>query len=208
MERVNLGIPQGNFVLLNAPNMKGERCIYLRYFVDGKYIKRSTDIWINEDYWDNERQEVKSRHKNAARLNNRLNILYEKIRTQMLDVKGEITYDILSELLVGKRQNTKVEEVEIKSKDFIEYAHTVNDFYYIIDVRQSLHSLCSVGMAGRGHRKVYVRALEQFFIFEAIAVVCASVKLHVPDITVLRRIIGGIDCNRPAVFESDFRFPE
>ena len=26
-------------------NAKGERPIYLKYFVQGKYVKRSTDIW-------------------------------------------------------------------------------------------------------------------------------------------------------------------
>lgn len=66
-------IPQGNYVLLNSANSKGERCIYLRYFVDGKYVKRSTDIWVKDCDWDNELQVIKSSHPNADRLNH---ILY------------------------------------------------------------------------------------------------------------------------------------
>ena len=130
MKRINLEIPQGNFVLLNEPNSKGERCIYLRYFVDRKYIKRSTDIWIDEKYWDEKLQEVKPQHANAERINNRLNILYEKIRSHMLEAQCRITYKFLSDLLLSKRQPVEVAKPEIKSKDFIEYAHNVNDLKY------------------------------------------------------------------------------
>lgn len=45
MGQVNLNIPSGGFALLNKPNPKGEKCIYLRYYIS-KYIKRSTDIWV------------------------------------------------------------------------------------------------------------------------------------------------------------------
>ena len=68
-------IPGGSYALLNKPNSKGLMCIYLRYFINRKYIKRSTDIWIQPEDWDAETQTVKASNPNAARINNRLNNL-------------------------------------------------------------------------------------------------------------------------------------
>ena len=59
MKTVSQAIPKGNFVLMNHPNEKGEKCIYLRFYIKKKYLKRSTGIWVHPDYWDEELQEMK-----------------------------------------------------------------------------------------------------------------------------------------------------
>ena len=52
MKQVNMEIPGGSFALLNKPNQKGEQCVYIRYCINRKYVKRSVDIWIKPDDWD------------------------------------------------------------------------------------------------------------------------------------------------------------
>lgn len=130
MKMVRQQIPQGNYVLLNSANSKGERCIYLRYFVDGKYVKRSTDIWVKDCDWDNELQVIKSSHPNADRLNHILSTKYESIRASLIDMLDDgINYHNLSALLACRRQTT-TERRTTKSMDLIEYAHEVNNLKY------------------------------------------------------------------------------
>ena len=71
MGRKKSEIPKGSFSLKAAPNAKGERPIYLKYYVEGRYAKRSTDLWVLPDDWDEKKQEVKSKNKSAARLSGR-----------------------------------------------------------------------------------------------------------------------------------------
>lgn len=123
-------IPQGNYVLLYSANSKGERCIYLRYFVDGKYVKRSTDIWVKDCDWDNELQVIKSSHPNADRLNHILSTKYESIRASLIDMLDDgINYHNLSAPLACRRQTT-TERRTTKSMNLIEYAHEVNNLKY------------------------------------------------------------------------------
>lgn len=152
MEKVNQQIPQGNYVLLNSPNSKGERCIYLRYFVDGKYVKRSTDIWIDEDDWDCDRQEVKGRNRYAARINNYLSTLYDRIRTQMLDMRVRVTYESLSALLLGKKRKADPDSAT-EEQGLVEYAHKVNDLFY----RSNKY-----GYTTWYNKKKYIEAFERF----------------------------------------------
>ena len=49
MGRKKSEIPKGSFSLKAAPNAKGERPIYLKYYVEGRYAKRSTDLWVLPD---------------------------------------------------------------------------------------------------------------------------------------------------------------
>ena len=71
MIKVKTKIPSGSLTLLTKPNAAGECAVYLRYYL-GSYIKKSTDIWVNQKDWDSKRQCVKSSAKNAARINARL----------------------------------------------------------------------------------------------------------------------------------------
>ena len=62
MGRTKSEIPKGSFSLKASPNGKGEKPIYLKYYVEGRYAKRSTDLWINPNDWDATKQEVKSKN--------------------------------------------------------------------------------------------------------------------------------------------------
>ena len=121
-------LPQGNFVLLNAPNSKGERCIYMRFFVEGRYLKRSTEIWVKESDWDSQRQEVRKPNPNADRLNHLLQTTYEKIRSCMLEMEDGVTYDALSSLLFGDKPDGRRRHES--ATDLISYALEVNDKMY------------------------------------------------------------------------------
>ena len=99
MKEVTMEIPGGSYALLNKPNSKGLMCIYLRYFINRKYIKRSTDIWIQPEDWDAETQTVKASNPNAVRINNRLNNLKASLDGKLLLHKGPITSDVLKEYM-------------------------------------------------------------------------------------------------------------
>ena len=127
MPRTKAQLPQGGFVLLNKCNGKGEQAIYIRYYV-GKYIKRSTDVWIAPDDWDAKKQEVKPRNKNAARINNRLALIKQKVDAQLLAYDdGRITPDVVQQMLDG---SFVPEDKRAKHTDFVEYALNVNELFY------------------------------------------------------------------------------
>lgn len=103
MGRKKSEIPKGSFSLKAAPNAKGERPIYLKYYVEGRYAKRSTDLWVLPDDWDEKKQEVKSKNKSAARLNGKLTSLKKKVDDQLLSfTDGVITWRIVQEMLDGR----------------------------------------------------------------------------------------------------------
>ena len=79
MGRVKSSIPKGSFSLKTEKNPKGEQHVYLKYYVEGKYVKTSTNIWLFSEDWDDKHQKVKSRNKQHARFNGILENLKRKI---------------------------------------------------------------------------------------------------------------------------------
>ena len=127
MPKTKAQLPQGSLALLNKSNAKGERAIYLRYYV-GKYIKRSTDIWIDPKEWDSTHQIVKPSNRNAARINNRLLLLKQKVDAQLLAYEdGRITPEVVQQMLDG---SFVPEDQRAKHTDLIEYALSVNELFY------------------------------------------------------------------------------
>ncbi len=51
MSKVNTKIPSGSLTLLIKPNVAEECAAYLRHYL-GSYIKKSTDIWVNQKDMD------------------------------------------------------------------------------------------------------------------------------------------------------------
>ena len=51
MSKVKTKIPSGSLRLLTKPNAAGECVAYLRHYF-GSYIKKSTDIWVNQKDMD------------------------------------------------------------------------------------------------------------------------------------------------------------
>lgn len=127
MSKVNTKIPSGSLTLLTKPNAAGECAVYLRYYL-GSYIKKSTDIWVNQKDWDSKRQCVKSSAKNAARINARLYDIKGEIDKALLEYDGQITIDVIRSIMSGD-DKSEVQLHSIKSC-FIEYARYVNDMKY------------------------------------------------------------------------------
>ena len=126
MGRIKAAIPFGSFWLRPSTNQKGESPVYVRYFVNGKYIKKSTNIFINPDDWDKKKQVVKSKNKQAATLNGKLNAFKQKIDEQLLSFKGTITYKVVDMILNGSVDlNDKTQGILFK-----EYADKLNDLMY------------------------------------------------------------------------------
>ena len=120
-------IPQGSFTLLNKCNGRGEKAIYLRYFV-GKYVKRSTDIWIVPEMWDKSKQEVKPGNRMAARINNRLADIKQKVDAQLLAYEeGVFTPEVVLRMMDG---SFIPEDQRAKRTNLIDYAKCVNDTLY------------------------------------------------------------------------------
>ena len=62
--------PQGKLIIRKKRiNAKGEVPIYVSYFIKGKIIERSTDMFIPPTQWDEKGQKVVG-HKDSPRLNN------------------------------------------------------------------------------------------------------------------------------------------
>lgn len=72
---------------------------------------------------------MKGRNRYAARINNYLSTLYDRIRTQMLDMRVRVTYESLSALLLGKKRKADPDSA-IEEQGLVEYAHKVNDLFY------------------------------------------------------------------------------
>ena len=126
MGRIKAAIPFGSFWLRPSTNQKGETPVYVRYFVNGKYIKKSTNIFINPDDWDDKKQVVKSKNKQAATLNGKLNAFKQKIDEQLLSFRGTITYKVVDMILNGSSDpNDKTQGILFK-----QYADKVNDLMY------------------------------------------------------------------------------
>lgn len=130
MKEMTMEIPSGSFALLNKANAKGEMCIYLRYFIRRKYIKRSTDIWIQPEDWDADTQTVRAGNPNAARINNRLGNLKAAMDGKLLLHKGPITSDVLKDYMAEFRPDTRKEPENPGLPDIVNYALEVNDHLY------------------------------------------------------------------------------
>ena len=127
MPKKKAQLPQGSFTLLNKCNSKGERAIYIRYYI-GKYVKRSTDIWVSPEDWDANLQVVKPRNKNAARINNRLALIKQKVDAQLLAYDdGRITPEVVQQMLDG---SFVPEDKRAAHTDLIEYALDVNELFF------------------------------------------------------------------------------
>ena len=127
MPKTKSQIPQGSFALLNKCNGKGEQAIYLRYFA-GKYVKRSTDIWILPEDWDKAKQEVKPRNRNAARINNRLADIKQKVDAQLIAYsEGVLSPEVVLRMMDG---SFVPEDQRAKRTLFIDYAKDVNELLY------------------------------------------------------------------------------
>ena len=117
--------PVGSFFCRVGKDGKGY--ISIRYFIRGRYAKKSTGIEIDAKMWDEKGQKIKS--SSNPRINNVVNnknlMLQEfknNIDQQIRNYEGLLTYEVVSQILGG---NLKTKNSRIKEIDFIEYCKDV-----------------------------------------------------------------------------------
>lgn len=151
MGRTKSEIPKGSFSLKAAPNAKGEKPIYLKYYVEGKYAKRSTDLWVLPDDWDSKKQQVKSKNRSSARMNGVLANMKKKVDDQLLSyTDGVITRKIVQQMLDG---DYIPEEEKAKSIQFVDYCNEVNEKMYKRD---------DYGYSVYYNAKLYIKQFDEF----------------------------------------------
>lgn len=120
----NFQAPKASFSLRNIPDKQGRKALYIKFFIDGKYVMKSTDIWLKPRQWDSVEQLVI----NSAEANELNKILYnlkEKTERLIRQNYGEsVTADDIRTLLSEKDPEQK------PRRDFIEYAKEVNHTLY------------------------------------------------------------------------------
>ncbi len=87
-------------------NKKGEAPVHLRIIKDRKISYISTGILLPEDMWDEEKNKVKSKHKNSARLNSFITNKFAELQDQVFEhetVSKSTTTRQLREKNYGKK---------------------------------------------------------------------------------------------------------
>ena len=125
MGKMQSQFPVGSFFCRVGKDGKGY--ISIRYFIRGRYAKKSTGIEIDAKMWDEKGQKIKS--STNPRINNVVNnknlMLQEfknNIDQQIRNYEGLLTYEVVSQILGG---NLKTKNSRIKEIDFIEYCKEV-----------------------------------------------------------------------------------
>ncbi len=127
MGRIKPKIPACNFWLRPSTNQRGETPIYVRYYVQGRYIKKTTNVFINPADWDSKMQVVKSKNRQSAVLNGKLMTFKQKIHEQLLSYNGNITYKVVDTILNGsEKQDDKSSCVIL----FKQYADKLNELMF------------------------------------------------------------------------------
>jgi len=121
MGRVKPTKMTGKFFLRTDRKPKDEKySIYLDYTLGTKHAKTDTGIWVEEQYWDATKREVKKTHFQCVRLNKELQNKRETIDNNLFDyiqqTKGRITIDVLRSIVQGQPIG------KVADSDFITYA--------------------------------------------------------------------------------------
>ena len=137
MERLNplslKSLPEGNFFFKNQPNPKGERDIYLRYYIDETYVSVSTGVSVRPSDWHKSRQIVKPSHISSARLNSRLQLFKENINRMISEYNKSLTPEVVKKMMRGEFVTAETAEAMEKSKEFIDYALEYNQTCYNLE---------------------------------------------------------------------------
>lgn len=138
MTNKNMLLPDGNFIMRGRANVRGERLLYLRYYLQGEPALVSTKISIPETDWDQKKQRVKVKNPEHERLNNRLRKFKAEMNRRLEEYDMPLTAGSLKKLLDGTAATQAEVEMNEKSQDFIQYARDYNQTCY--DLEQIAYS--------------------------------------------------------------------
>ena len=88
MAKIKSQFPVGNFCL--RVNKEGKGVVQIRYFINGRYVHKSTSIEVDVKMWDNKGQKIKNS------TNSRLNNLYNQKNLMLQEFKNNIDQQIRS----------------------------------------------------------------------------------------------------------------
>lgn len=133
MEKRSVLLPDGNFAFRQRANVRGERTLFLRYYLQGEPALVSTKISIPEEDWDPQKQKIKTRNPEHERLNNRLRIFKAEVNQRIEEYDRPLTPGSLKQLLDGSVVTEADAEDKEKSQDFIQYALSFNKTCYDLE---------------------------------------------------------------------------
>ena len=152
MDTTRIDIPSSSFYLrkTRGKDKTVDGAIYIRYFVCGKYVERSTNIHIPATHWDKKQQQVCSLNKNWKRINAELIAIKEKFDKQILSVSEHITPLIVQQILSG--EYTSKDSLPQKT-DFIKYS---------LDYNQQRYNLGKIAYSTYDNGRLYILAFQKF----------------------------------------------
>ena len=125
MAKIKSQFPVGNFYLCVGKDNIG--IVRIRYFINGRYVHKSTGIEVDAKMWDKKGQKIKN--SSIPRLNslyNQKNLMLQEFKSnfdqQIRNYEGLLTYEVVSQILNG---NLSSKKQKIKSIDFIEYCKEI-----------------------------------------------------------------------------------
>lgn len=130
MKQINSTIPEGHFVFRNKPNHKGERILYLRYYVNGIPVMSSTRIAVKPSDWNCKKQQVRPKHILAEKYNKMLGLIKDQTDKQVQSYEKPLTQEAIGLMMSGKFISTKPKDDNEVRKDFIQYAIDYNQLNY------------------------------------------------------------------------------
>lgn len=147
-------IPIGSFRLRSGRTSSSEGIIYIRFFVCGRYVERSTNITVLESDWDKSAQKVLPTNKNHIRINAKLNSLMTEYNDKILSYKGIVNARMISQLLDGEC----VTQEELASRlDFIQYT---------FDYNKQRYDLGKISYSTYDNARYYIKQFQRFIIEE------------------------------------------
>ena len=152
MDTTRIDLPSCSFHLrqTRGKDKTIDGAIYIRYFVCGKYVERSTNIHIPVTQWDKKHQLVTSLNKNSKRLNAELVAIKEKFDKQIMSVSEHITPLIVQQILSG--EYTSKEDLPQKT-DFIKYS---------LDYNQQRYNMGKIAYSTYDNGRLYILAFQKF----------------------------------------------
>ena len=110
MAKIKSQFPVGNFYL--RVNKEGKGVVRIRYFINGRYVHKSTSIEVDVKMWDNKGQKIKnSTNLRLNSLYNQKNLMLQEFKSnfdqQIRNYEGLLTYEVVSQILNGNLSSKK-----------------------------------------------------------------------------------------------------
>ena len=119
MAKVKSQFPVGSFIV--SVSGDGQGIVHLRYFINGRYVKKSTGIKIDRKMWDSKNQKLKgSTVPKINNISNQKNEMLQEMKMkfdkQIRDYDGLLTYEVVTSILNGDLNILSFPDLGVRSK--------------------------------------------------------------------------------------------